>query len=284
MQHKILNGMNNIPKVCHFIWTSKSPLSLLQLFSVISFHRYNPNWQIILYLIKQTPAELGANTYVPDYTGPDYFDEIRKLNYIEIKEVDLVKSGIGTDKHGILASDIMRVRALHLTGGVYSDFDMLWLRPMSEFKNIACIGDPTDFEATACFYEFTKGHHNNSNIISEKGSPYILSIIQEQNNIRPPYNDYQAFNSSLLNRKYPNLNSIVNSFPRVLAIDYKTFYPYSTFEMERLFIYEDMKPIEDSKVMGVHWFNGNRLSKIYVNNGSFWDCSMTTLLKTEHYI
>jgi hypothetical protein len=54
--------MKTIPKICHFIWTSKSPLSLLQLLSVVSFHKYNPDWRIVLYLIKQTPAELGANT------------------------------------------------------------------------------------------------------------------------------------------------------------------------------------------------------------------------------
>ena len=276
--------MKNIPKICHFLWTKGAALSWLQLLSIISFRRYNPDWEIVLYLTKQTPGELGVNTYVPDYTGNDYFKLIEKLDYVKIKEIDLVAEGIGLDKHGILASDILRVRLLHELGGVYSDFDTLWLKPMSEFKNIHCIGNPGNFETTACFYEFTKGHHNNSNIISESHGAYLQSIIEEQNNIKPPYNDYQVFNSSLLNRKYPDYNSITIAYPRVLAIDYKTLYPYSTFEMERLFVYEDLTPIEDRGVIGIHWFNGNRLSKLYVNRDRPLDCSMTTILKEEGYI
>lgn len=276
--------MKNIPKICHFIWTTGSPLSFLQALSVISFKRYNPDWQIMLHLIKQTPQELGQNTYVPDYNGPDRFDIIEKLGYVQIIPYDLKEHGIGTDKYGILASDIMRMRILHEMGGVYSDFDMLWLRPMAEFNGITCIGNPADFETTVCFYEFTKGHHNASNLVSEPGGDFLKSIIEEQNRIHPPYNDYQVFNSSLLGRMYPTLSTIREKHQRVLAIDYKTFYPYSTFELERLFIQTDLSPIEDREVMGVHWFNGNRMSKLFVNVGIFWDCSMTRILKTEYYI
>ena len=275
--------MKSIPKLCFFLWTRDSPLSWLQLLSVISFHRYNPDWRIIIYLTKQTSGELGVNTYVEDYKGKDYFPMIAGLKYVEIAEIDLEKEGIGTDKHGILASDILRVRLLHQHGGVYSDFDTLWLKPMSEFSKIECIGDPEDFETTACFYELTKGHHNNSNIISEPGGTYLKSIIDTQNEIKPPYLDYQVFNSSLLNRIYPDLDSIKGRFPRVLAMDYKTLYPYSTFEMERLFVYEDLTPIEQKGVMAIHWFNGNRLSKNYVNQGNLFPCSMTRILRYEGY-
>lgn len=276
--------MKSIPKICHFLWTKGSPMSVLQVLSVVSFHRYNPDWQIIVHLTKQKDGELGANRYVPDYTGQDKFDFIESLDYVNIQEVDLISEGIGTGKYNILVSDILRVRLLHQFGGVYSDFDMIWIRPMSEFKNIHCIGNPEDFETTACFYELTKGHHNNSNIISEPGGEYLASIIREQDKLKPPYDDYQAFNTSLFNRVYPDFESIQVRFPRVLAMDYKTLYPYSTFDMQRLFILEDMTPLDNQGVIGVHWFNGNRLSKAYVNNGHYTPCSMTTLLKTEGYI
>ena len=276
--------MRNIPNNCHFIWTNKSPLSWLQTLSVISFHRYNPTWKINLFVIKQTPDQLAENTYVEDYTGEDHFELLARLNYVNITYLDLIHEGIGTDKHGILASDILRVRLLYKYGGVYSDLDTLWLRPMSEFKNIKCIGNPEDFETTACFFELTHGHHNNSNIISEQEGNYLRAIIEEQDKIKPPYVDYQTFNTSLLNRMFPVYESIISRFPRVIAMDYKTLYPYSTFQVDRLFVLEDMFPLDSSAALGVHWFNGNRLSKIYVNSGQYFPCSMTTILKREGYL
>ena len=271
-----------IPKLCHFIWTRGAKMSLLQVISVVSFHRYNPDWKIIIHLIKQTPDELPGNIWVPDYTGENFFNIVLSMEYVQIKEVDLIKEGIGTDKHSIQASDLLRFRLLYKQGGVYSDFDTIWLRGMDEWPNISCYGDPEDFETTVCFFDFVKGHHNESNIISEPGGNYIHGLIEAQNEIKPPYEDYQTFLSALMNEKYPTRESI--PFPRVLAINYKTFYPYSVFDMEKLYYKDDIRPINDPKVMAVHWFNGQGLSKEYVNSRWGEKCSMTSILKQEDYI
>lgn len=273
--------MKNIPKICHMCWTKGSPLSLMQVFTVLSFHRYNPDWKIILYLSAQEVQELGRNTYVPDYKGEDCFYMIEELGYVDIQEVDLVKEGIGTDKHGILVSDILRVRKLYEHGGVYSDFDMIWLRPMSEFVNIHCIGNASDFETSVCFYEYTKGHHNASNIVSEPGGGFLKSVIEEQERICPPY-AHQSFNSDLLNRVYPNFASIIVKFPRVLAMRYDMFYPYGIYNLERLYLRDDTTPIANNGVMGVHWFNGHILSREYADAANFnKKCSMSTILHRE---
>jgi hypothetical protein len=273
-----------IPKLCHFIWTHGSAMSELQTLSVISFHRHNPYWKIIVHLIKQTQEELPKNIWVPDYTGDDYFHIIESLKYVEIRKVDLVKEGIGINKHSIQASDMLRFRVLYKKGGVYSDFDTLWLRSMNEFKNISCYGDPLNFETTVCYYGFTIGHHNESNIVSEPGGNYLHGLIEEQNEIKPPFDDYQTFLSSLLNNKYPRYVLLKDKYPRVMAIQYKTFYPYSIFNLAQLYQQNDLSPI-DSEVMAIHWFNGHELSKDYVNNHGFErDCSMTTILKQEGYL
>jgi hypothetical protein len=111
-----------------------------------------------------------------------------------------------------------------------------------------------------------------------------MSVIDEQFKIKSPYLDYQVFNSKLLGRMFPDLESVTALHPRVLAIDYKTFYPYSTFEIERLFVLDDITPLDDPQVMAIHWFNGNRLSHIYTSMAQPYPCSMTTILKTEGYL
>jgi len=50
--------MKTIPKICHLYW-DRSPMALLQVFTVTSFHRYNPDWHIIVYLTKQLPDLKG---------------------------------------------------------------------------------------------------------------------------------------------------------------------------------------------------------------------------------
>jgi hypothetical protein len=275
--------MKTIPKVCHLYW-DKSPMALLQVFTVVSFHKYNPDWKIIIYLTKQDwRTELGKNIYVPDYTGKDWFYMIEKLDYVEIKEIDLIEWEVNLDAHSCQGSDLFRRNILYKEGGVYSDFDVIWLKPMNEFVNIDCIGNASDFESIVSFYEYTHGFHNVSNLISEPGSQYIYSLIEEQRKVKPPY-DHQAFGSEMLNKKYPDLNSITSKFPRILAIKYETFYPYNTFHMESLFIHNDLTPLNSKNVMCVHWFNGNRFSKEYINTADYHrKCSMTSIMNKEDY-
>jgi len=273
--------MKTIPKVCYLMWTSEAPMALLQVFTVVSFHKYNPDWKIIVYLSKQTEKELGSNIYVPEYMGKDYFYMVKNLDYVEIIEHNLIESGVSLGINAIVASDIIKRKLMYEFGGVYSDFDVIWLKPMSEFSNIDCIGDPMDFESVVSFFRYTQGHHNVSNLISEKGSPYIYSLIEYQKNITPPY-DHQSFGTQMLNDKYPDLASITSIFPRVLAIKYETFYPYSIFKLEQLYLENDLSPLNSKNVMCIHWFNGHQLSKNYLNNdGLNTNCSMTSVLKKE---
>ena len=140
-----------------------------------------------------------------------------------------------------------------------------------------------DFECNICLYNQIIGHHTISNLIGEAGSPFLKSIIEDQNKVKRPYVDC-SFSTNLLNKKYPVLNDIISKFPRVLALKYETFYPYSVFNMKQLWIENDLKPLESKNVMCVHWFNGQPLSKEYINRGNFdFDCSMTSIIKKEGY-
>lgn len=247
-----------IPKKCHLIWTKGVPMSWLQTLTVGSFARYNPDWEITIYLIKEVK---GINTFVPDYKGEDYFGKIS----CRVVETDLNEWGIKNDKHGILASDQLRMKLLYKYGGVYSDFDMLWLRPL-----FTC-----DFETTVCYY---KDHYNMSNIVSEPGGSFIKEIIEKQDKVIPPYT-HQAFLTELFNREYPNPDDLVKRFPRVKLIPYKWFYPYSIYTLEELY-----KSNIDctSESYGVHWFNGHKLSQEYLKD--MVPCSLTSILKREGYV
>jgi hypothetical protein len=259
-------------------------MSLLQTFTVLSFHRHNPDWRIKVYLTKQSLEEMGKNIFTKDYTGKDYFHLIKTLDYVEFEEIDLIEWKINTKVHSCQSSDIFRRNILYKEGGVYSDFDNIWLKPIDHIREVDCIGNPNNFETIVCFYEFTKGFHNISNLISEPNSPFIYSLIVRQEKIHAPYH-HQSFGSVMLNKKYSNWDSIATRYPRVLAIRYETFYPYCIFNLEQLYKKDELNCLNNKNVIGIHWFNGHEFSKDYVNNDGYKrKCSMTSVLKKEGYI
>ena len=68
-------------------------------------------------------------------------------------------------------------------------------------------------------------------------------------------------------------------------MQYKTFFPYGLFDLKRLYSKTDLTPIRDKDVMAVHWYNGAKESKAYLNgNGYEKPCSMTTILKKEGWL
>ena len=257
-------------------------MSFLHYLTVVSFHKYNPDWEIYVYVFnadKKIDDDITNPKYA-DFKGKDYWPDLINLGYVQLRSLEFDRPWI----HSILISDIWRREILYEDGGVYSDFDMLWLRPMEDLANVDCLGDPDNFEGTVSFHELTHGFHNVSNIISERHSRFLKCLIDESRNISAPYGD-QSFGTDLLNRMFPDWQFVVYGFPRMLALPYETFYPYSTFKMKKLFVDNDLSPLESKNVLGIHWFNGNPISKEFINNDAYdRDCSINTILKKEGYL
>lgn len=269
--------MKNIPKIAHLMWDG-SAMAYLQVLTVISFHRLNPDWKIVIYIPIQSYKELGANTYVPDYTGEDCFGMLLGLDYVEIREVDLRDYGINTDLHFILCSDQLRMQILYRDGGLYMDFDVIWIRPMSSLPTMNCIGNPNDFEASVCYHEDTEGWSNIAVLLAEKESPYILELVEAQKRVKPPYS-HQIYGTDLIDGLHPNWDKIFAKYPRMLGVKYKTFYPYDINNLASLYRHDTIDPILDDNALCLHWFNGHEKSKKYINNDEYnRPCSLTSVL------
>ena len=278
--HRYRMWNKTIPQKLYLFWDG-SPMSWLQMLTVTSFHKYNPTWTIYVYEPNVTYRQLAKNTYIPDYTGKDWYPKLRELEYVKFVNFNLSEYGIKPDSHGIQCSDQWRARILYENGGMYSDFDVLWLKPMSKFVDIECIGNPKDFEALVSFSKVTSGYHSNSNLIAEAGSPFMKSVIDLQRAVRPPY-EHQAYYNSLVNKEYKSMDAVLSRFPRVLGVKYNTFFPYGLYDLKRLFNKMDLGPIYNKDVMAVHWYNGAGESKDYINKQDYFrSCSMTEILRTE---
>jgi hypothetical protein len=281
--------MNNISKELHLYWNG-SKMSQLQTFTADSFHKLNPDWNINLYVPKQ--GYYGSVKYIPDYSGPDYFPLLLKKDFINFQEIDLDDYDISHGHHDILRSDIFRYHKLYEMGGVWSDFDVVWLKPMSHFNKDHYVGnvEPDAVTAVVSFIQDTHGGHSIGIMIHCKNDPYVLSLIKATKDVKPPFG-HELFGGSMLNKLYPTMNDLSN-FEGLVGAKFSTYYPYNihpvqidnTISINNLYMTTDLSCINDN-VMCLHWYNGHRLSKHYLNTDGFnRSCSMTEILKREGYI
>lgn len=277
--------MRRIPKILHTYW-DRSPMSYLQAFTVRSFHKYNPDWDINVYIPKQSYK--GIDSYIPSYNGKDYFYLVEQAKYINIVEVDLDEYSINKDLHNILRSDILRYHLLYNHGGVWSDFDVLWLKPMDYFDNITYYGDvsPDDITAVVSLMKETAGGHSIGVMIHAQHDEYIKDIIELTKQVKPPYT-HEVFGSVMMSAKYPTLESL-KGFKGLVGVKHLTYYPYDIHPpnptFNKLYLANDLSFLTKDTIC-LHWYNGKDLSKQYVNNdGLTRPCSMTSILRMEGYI
>jgi len=95
------------------------------------------------------------------------------------------------------------------------------------------------------------------------GSPYIADIIDLQKAVKPPY-QHQSYGSALISQRYPDLGTILSDGHKVVALKYETFYPYSIYELDKLFRYTDLSCL--SHAIGVHWFCGHKDTLAFLNS------------------
>lgn len=125
-----------IPKICHMFWGNPR-LSELRMISMKSFRKYNPNWQMVLhrpiklsepYVTWPTGEQTGQTSIIKEskysIEDLDFFDKII--------EHDITNFGLPSDTHPIHQCDYLRWRTLGTTGGLWSDNDILFVKPVPE--------------------------------------------------------------------------------------------------------------------------------------------------------
>ena len=119
-------------KLLHLFWGRSRPLSWLRLQTVVSFARLNPDWHIKVWYRDAEPKKPYWRTgeQSKPYNGRDYFDALPA-------NVERCKPDFDLALPDVPFSDYLRWRVLGEEGGFWSDFDIVYIRPMD------LIGNPT---------------------------------------------------------------------------------------------------------------------------------------------
>lgn len=204
-------GKQAVPNVVHYIWYADKDLGYFQFISFMSALRF---MKPCLFLIH--------GMYIPRGKYWNYFVSISPNIIHVVREKPTIVFGqkLAYEEH---ASDIMRIEALKMYGGVYLDFDEIVLRPLEPLRK----------------YEYTQGHERDvtmgSQLVMAKKNATFLNHWYKS--YRDDYQKSWAWNAlwvpDKLSKQYPNLIHVEGynfTRPNWQHVDliFKTNYDWST--------------------------------------------------------
>lgn len=253
-----------VPKKAHFYWGSECT-SFLRYLSIASFQLLNPDWEIYLYV--PTTLYRGESGWTtPEvyegsaYQGRDYSRQLFNLPGLHICEVDFADFPEISQAPEIYKSDFFRWHILDQEGGVYSDTDIVFNRPIREAPFNS--RENHDTQVGICLHD--EGHIIGF-FLSAPGNPFFRSIQKEARN---GFNaaKYQSMGSHLLNRIYPTATAISAAHPgmQFINLPMELVYPLDHRKIE--IIHKKPAPANlPAGMIGLHWYGGAPLSQRYNN-------------------
>lgn len=280
-----------IPKVLNFFWANET-MSWLRYLSLWSARKLNPDWDIRLYL--HSPEEsygIGEGPWVNQkiaqdfftYDGVDYLDGLRDIG-VDIRTWNpqyFVKSLSGIadalrletplvpeDSTPSHRSNYFKWFLLATEGGFYSDNDILFIKPLSEFYD------------KFSNHDMLISYHENDlyfsiGFLGSKGNcePYRDFYAQALKGFSRE--NYQAAGVRALNTSLGNPSMskgwepLIGKYPKldIANMGMSYFYPYESDEVE-FYFEKEPQHIDHNKIndaIGLHWYAGHPTSQKWNN-------------------
>jgi len=244
----------NIPKIAFSFWEGKQ-FTYLHYLTFFTFSKFNPDYDIIIY---QTQAEdsplVRWNTMEQNTILSNTYDiyRLKELPRVQFVEVDIKKEiGYEGPLSSVWKSDIIRILKLYEHGGIYIDFDTLFIGSIPE--SLLTIHQTIGFNMyNQCI--------NNAFMIAQPKSTIaecILNEIRGRLHSRQVTEEYQQFGPALITRLIMNtpLQQQVYFIPNQMTC------PYIWNQMDILF--HTTIPHHTHETFCIHWYNGGPISRAY---------------------
>ncbi len=259
--------LRKIPKIAYFYW-GNAQLPYLRYLSILSFRKWNPDWEVNLYLPSKLYAGALVNTS-KDYkfTGKDYSSYLKGLNiniktmnipFIEEKCKDL--EGACGSKQEVYKSDFLRWYLLSTIGGLWSDMDIMYFKSM---ENLA-INKPENKKTNTVISLHPEYGHSVGFLLSSVNNEYYKYVLKKaKENFAPQH--YQSIGVDLL-FPFPSVYSIEKKFKtiKVKDIPIKTVYAYDVRNIKKIYNTNNMGRYGEDSI-GLHWYAGHEMTTKYLN-------------------
>jgi hypothetical protein len=187
----------------------------------------------------------------------DYFDKIPQDVLVYH---DFADYSFDNHAHEVHKSDFLRWKLLAENGGLWSDIDILYSKPMHKLQSNNENNTSTD---TVLCPLVPPKKHTVGFLMSSKHNEFCDWMHQISKQQYNP-NIYQCMGSDILNNNFPTFESFQTQFPnnKFLFLENRAVYSISSKEVDRFFSVvnnDTKKKINSASVIGFHWFAGHPL-------------------------
>ncbi len=248
----------SVPKLAHFYWGGGN-LLYMRFLSITSFMKHNPDWVVVFHYPKE-PFK-GRSWYTDMYPPKinealckDYFPEVLKLNVIR-NEVDFKSLGATKNISEVHKNDYIRVHALKLYGGLWSDMDIIYFKGVDSLE--VNKEENKGKEVYVCISDY--GHSTGFNMALPESE--FFTFLSERLNKEYKPSAYQCWGPDMWNKYFKTLEHIKNG----CEIGMEAVYAHNAHQVAELL--KD-KPRFTDRSIGCHWYGGNIIWPEFFNKTS----------------
>lgn len=262
------------PKICHIYWGGNI-LPYMRLLTFKTFMKYNPDWEIWLWMPKDTANKVTWTSLENDY--PLICNNfLPVLLNMPIKKciMDFVKLGFNANMAEVHKADYTRIYALYEYGGAWIDTDIIFFKSMDDL--VINIDINKNKDTFACLLHY--GHSTGFLMATPQNDFFskLMRVLKVEFN--PTH--YQCIGPGMFDKYFPTIQSIPNG----ANIPKNVVYKYDANCVKELI--NKQQPDFPNESIGCHWYGGNTLWADFIRktNGGFMNISnsiISKLLKNE---
>ena len=245
----------NVPKILHVYWGGKK-LSYLRYLTVLTFIKLNPDWDVRFYY------PTIPTTHIPWRTGEQNLPEPQTDFTSELMNLPITKTAINFRDYGfknelseVHKSDVIRLHLLSTVGGLWSDMDIFYFKPISlfhlnseKYKNI---------ETFYCNHDYG---HSIGFLMSTPGNKFFESLLNISKSL-PPLKEYQTFGATMYNTHFRAEGTIQQITP-AMNMSMEVVYSHRAGDTNELLSTNPPKFKKES--IGIHWYAGDQQWKDFL--------------------
>lgn len=259
-----------IPRILHLYWGRNKPLSYMRAMTAISFARLNPDWDIRLwyptvpcYDMPWKSGEHECQSQNISEHPTDWFDYLVDEHLVGLAGFTPDAFGFAPDLPEVHRSDLLRWHILATEGGIWSDFDIFYQKPLTALQV------PDDADVVACYmWGGCKKHRVGFNSIGflasapEREWRFFSKVLKvAQSHVSA--SEYQSAGRFAMDHVYRGGGDSRYGC-NVYNLDSDLIYPVVSGNVRNLYVpqytisSEQLRALRQS--VGIHWYAGHKHS------------------------
>jgi len=271
--------LTQIPKILHVYWGGNN-LSFLRYLTVTTFMRQNPDWEIRFYYPTHPTKEMSWATNEQKGMPPttDWVPEMMRLPITKVP-VNFEQFGYKNNISEVHKSDVIRLILLSTVGGLWSDMDIFYFKPIS-WSHL----NRDKYKDIETFYCNNDYGHSIGFLMATPGNKFFAKLLELSKTAYNQHN-YQTYGATLWNRHFRSeTNGAIEKITPAMNIPMDVVYSHRAGDTPELLT--KMFPKFNDKSIGIHWFGGDHTWRefLHVTDGgrkNIPSCIIGDLIKRE---